>query len=37
MFHVPDDGCLYKMDARPWHTSFNAGHTNRYHLLINGY
>ena len=34
MYHLPNNGRLYKMDATKIHTAFNGGLEYRYHLVI---
>ena len=34
VFHIPDDGFLYRMDARHLHTAVNCGPFSRTHLVI---
>lgn len=36
MYHIPEDGKLYRMDASKIHTAFNGGMEYRYHLVICG-
>lgn len=34
LYHIPADGYLYKMDARPPHTGVNCGPLTRAHMVI---